>query len=187
MVVSLVWNEDKNHPLKNGDLCLEETLVGTACDGKFLFSNEKYNGSTMEFEYMAESNAINVSTLRDKVKCAAIKSGATGDTLGDIIISVGEALTNAFRHGSPHNKTCIISVKCNTDFEKFIIEIEDEGCDFDSDSIEDPDIYLMRDHGMGIYIMREAMDDVCFSNEGKGNKVRMTKKITALNSIRNKI
>lgn len=183
MVVSLKWNADKSNP-ENGDLCLEETLVGS--DGKFLFSNEKFNASKMEFKYIAASQAINISKLRDKVTRAAIKAGAKGDILSDISIAVGEALTNAYRHGSPHCEKCMISVICKADLDQFIIEIQDEGCDFDFDSIEDPDIYLMKDHGMGVYIMRKAMDDVCFSNVGKGNKVRMTKKILSL-GIKNKI
>jgi anti-sigma regulatory factor (Ser/Thr protein kinase) len=176
MVVALKWNEDKSNPNNDGDFSLEETLIGNNEDGKFLFSKEIFNGSSMEFEYIAASHAINVSKFRDKVMCAAIKAGAEGDTLDDIIIAAGEALTNAYRHGS-HKEDCVIWVKCNTDFKQFIIEIADEGCEFDFDSIEDPDIYLMKDHGMGIYIMRKAMDDVCFSNEGKGSKVRMTKEI----------
>lgn len=93
----------------------------------------------------------------------------------DIKIAVGEALTNAYRHGSPKKGVSRIEVRCMTCSAAFVVEIQDEGPSFNPDDTPDPDPRKLKDHGMGIYLMREAMDVVEFSSTGSGNVVRMVK------------
>jgi anti-sigma regulatory factor (Ser/Thr protein kinase) len=59
--------------------------------------------------------------------------------------------------------------------ESLAVEVRDEGPPFDADAVDDPDPAKMRDHGMGIYLMRQAMDVVEFRSGCPGNMVRMIK------------
>lgn len=130
-------------------------------------------------EYQAASDPTMISVLRGKIMDAATSAGAIGDTLCDIQIAVGEALTNSYRHGSPVKGTSKIKLRCMTCCKAVVIEIEDEGDSFDPDAICKPDPNAMRDHGMGIFLMRQAMDVVEFYTGCPGNRVRMIKWLNA--------
>lgn len=111
--------------------------------------------------------------LRERIIEAAMQAGACEERLCDITIAVGEALSNAYQHGSPCKKSSSIHVKCMSCAKAFVVEIEDQGEAFDPNRIPEPD--LVQDHGRGIHIMRQAMDVVEYSFNHPGNRVRMVK------------
>jgi len=116
-----------------------------------------------------------ISVLRKVVLDALEEVGASHDTMCDVQIAVGEALTNAYRHGSPVKGESRIGLKCSVCDKVIVIEIQDEGEPFDPDAVAAPDPSLMCDHGMGIYLMRHAMDVVEFACNCPGNRVSMLK------------
>ena len=126
-------------------------------------------------EYAATSDAHIIAGLRERAVEAAIEAGAAGDTLCDIRIAVGEALTNAYKHGSPSKGVNQIQLRCMSCPSAVVIEIQDEGEPFDPNGLREHDPSKMRDHGMGVYLMREAMDLVEFQHNCPGNRVRMVK------------
>jgi anti-anti-sigma factor len=127
------------------------------------------------YEHVAESHPSVIAELREKATDAARAAGATGDALCDIQIAVGEALTNAYRHGSPQPGKDKIGMCCMTCPRAVVIEIWDEGHPFDYTNCTEPDPQQMRDHGMGIFLMRQAMDKVEFQCNCPGTRVRMVK------------
>lgn len=127
------------------------------------------------YERQAISDPYVISVLRRVVLNAAEEAGASRDIVCDVQIAVGEALTNAYRHGSPVKGESKIYLKCMACPQALVVEIRDEGAPFDPDSVSIPDPNLLRDHGMGIYLMRQAMDVVEFQSNCPGNKVRMIK------------
>lgn len=127
------------------------------------------------WEHVAASDPALIAVLRDKVTAAAEEAGARGDTLCDIKIAVGEALSNAYRHGSPAKGSSKIVVRCMTCAAAVVVEIEDEGEPFEPGDTPDPDPSKLKDHGMGIYLMRQAMDVVEFASNCPGNRVRIVK------------
>jgi anti-anti-sigma factor len=130
------------------------------------------------WEHVAASDAALIAVLRDKATMAAEDAGARGTTLCDIKIAVGEALTNAYRHGSPTKGASKILVRCVTCSAAFVVEVEDEGEPFDPSGTPEPDPRTLKDHGMGIFLMRQAMDVVEFKSNCPGNRVRMVKWLT---------
>lgn len=126
-------------------------------------------------EYRAVSDPSVISSLRERAARAAGEAGAEGETLCDIQIAVGEALTNAYKHGSPRKGISQIQMRCMTCPAAIVVEVQDEGAVFDPDDASTPEPHKMRDHGMGIYLMREAMDVVEFESDCPGNRVRMIK------------
>ncbi|MCE5315523.1 MAG: ATP-binding protein [Armatimonadota bacterium] len=130
-------------------------------------------------EYQSVSDPSMIAVLRSRVIEAATAAGAKSDAICDIQIAVGEALTNAYRHGSPEKGVSKIKLRCMTCANAVVVEIEDEGEPFDPNAVSDPDPGELRDHGMGIYLMRQAMDVVDFSTNCPGNRVRMIKWLDA--------
>jgi anti-anti-sigma factor len=127
------------------------------------------------YEYAAVSDAFIIAGLRERAVEAAIEAGAAGELLCDIRIAVGEALTNAYKHGSPNKGVDQIQLRCMTCPGAVVVEIQDEGAPFNPDGVREHDPSKMRDHGMGIFLMREAMDLVEFQHNCPGNRVRMVK------------
>ncbi len=99
------------------------------------------------YEYVAASEPAVISVLRDKTAQAAAEAGARDDLLCDVQIAVGEALTNAYRHGSPNKGTDKIRLRCLTCPKAMVVEVEDEGEPFDPNATAEPDPKQMRDHG----------------------------------------
>ncbi len=130
------------------------------------------------YEYRATSDPAMISVMRQHVTDAAIEAGATGEDLCDIQIAAGEALTNAYKHGSPNKGTDTILLRCLSCAHAIVVEVQDEGHRFDPNCNGVPDPRHMRDHGMGIYLMREAMNEVEFEHNCPGNRVRMVKWIS---------
>lgn len=135
-------------------------------------------------EYVAVSDPYVISLLRDRAVAIAVEAGATDAAICDIQIAVGEALTNAFKHGSPRKGIDKIILRCFRCKEAVAFEIEDEGNEFDPDSIPEPDPSKMCDNGMGIYLMRQAMDKVEFQHNCPGNRVRLLKRLRSEQSSR---
>jgi serine/threonine-protein kinase RsbW len=87
----------------------------------------------------------------------------------DIEMALREALANAMVHGNQQDpRKCVyVACRCTTDGE-VSITVEDEGQEFDADSVVDPTAQENRllTHGRGIYLMRTLMDEVCFEQGG---------------------
>ena len=90
-------------------------------------------------EHVADSDPSLIATLRENAVRVAADAGATEDMLCDIRMAVGEALTNAYKHGSPKKGKSKISVTCMSCPEALVVEVGDEGTPFDPDAVPTPD------------------------------------------------
>ena len=94
----------------------------------------------------------------------------------EIALAVQEALVNAVVHGcgGDSSKTVTCKLQCD-DEDRIIIVVTDPGPGFSLQSISDPKqgekIYA--DHGRGVYLIRQLMDEVQF--ERGGSEIKMWK------------
>src|SRR5215469_7040919 len=104
-----------------------------------------------------------------------ITSFQTGSA-ADIELALREALANAVIHGNHEdaNKRVYVECRCYRNGE-VLITVRDEGEGFDTNASTDPTLpdKLLSDHGRGIYLMQQLMDDVRY--EKGGTVVRMRK------------
>lgn len=89
--------------------------------------------------------------------------------VGNILISVTEAVNNAIVHGNNKDETKQIYLTCSTSNNNLIFTIKDEGAGFDSTNLPDPTDpeNLEKLHGRGVFLMRNLADQVDFEEEGK--------------------
>ncbi|MEN6520671.1 MAG: anti-sigma factor antagonist [Armatimonadota bacterium] len=99
--------------------------------------------------------------------------------IDDIRLAVGEAVSNAIRHGCNGGESDRLSVNCTGDEEKLVIRVRYPGDKFDPDAVPIPDPCNPREGGMGIYFMRASMDSVDYTFDETGTTVTMTKYIGA--------
>lgn len=107
-----------------------------------------------------------VESFIDNVKD---KFNINDDIYGNIMVAVTEAVNNAIRHGNDcdKNKNVKLSVECEENLLRFIIE--DQGKGFDHESLPDPTApeNLDKLSGRGIFLMKHLSDEVKFHNEGR--------------------
>ncbi|HXW51594.1 MAG TPA: ATP-binding protein [Candidatus Acidoferrales bacterium] len=120
------------------------------------------------------SNYSSVPKARRDVAAFARGCGFHQNDINDITLAVGEACNNAAEHG--HVVAGSFSVGCTYEGDEFVVEVVDRGSGFDPQGkgeCRDPEKLGMR--GLGIFIMRSLMDDICFTMQKAGTTVRLTK------------
>jgi len=100
----------------------------------------------------------------------------------DVILAAGEALANAIKHGCKCSPDGRIHVRCVAGPGRLTVEITDTGPGFDLAAVALPTPHRLTEGGMGIYVMRELMDEVSFSFTSGGTTVRLVKHIPCLES-----
>ena len=99
-------------------------------------------------------------------------------TVFDIRVAVGEALSNAVRHGSVPAGHVPIDVTVSAYPDRVVVEVRDRGTGYSGQEPVGGDPYA--DSGRGVSFMRALMDAVDFAEvPGGGTKVRLTKHIAA--------
>jgi anti-sigma B factor antagonist len=97
-----------------------------------------------------------------------------GSTLFDIRVGVGEALSNAVRHGSPRGESDEVSVSVSAYEDRVVITVTDQGSGFNGFAAGSGDPYAAS--GRGVMFMRALMDQVEFTPlEGGGTSVTLVK------------
>ena len=94
----------------------------------------------------------------------------------EIGLAVQEALANAVVHGCNNDPSKQVQCRLSCDLEgRILVVVTDPGPGFASNSVANPKVgtNLYTDHGRGVYLIQQLMDDVRF--EGRGNEIKMWK------------
>ncbi len=126
------------------------------------------------------SQTDDLEVIRNFVAGVAKKVGFDGDEVNKIELAVDEACTNVIEHAYQYDMKKNIDVAIKIDYNKFTVVVTDRGKGFNMQDVEIPDMkrYLaeIRVGGLGIYLMKQLMDEVDYHTEpGVKNEVRMVK------------
>lgn len=125
-------------------------------------------------EFEVPSRAEMISHIRARVADFASQMPLDADEIDDIKLAVGEASSNALRHGAnPDWPKVGVRMERRKDCLK--VFISDKGAGFDPDSVCLPSIGDLCEGGRGIMFMRSLMDDVKFNPTSPGTCVELTK------------
>lgn len=117
-----------------------------------------------------------VSGVSDAVSGTLAEWGVPEEKRMEIELAVQEALVNAAVHGCKNDPTKEVRCRLQRDHQgRVVITVTDPGSGFSPESIADPKRAesLYADHGRGVYLIRQLMDEVQF--EQGGNQIRMWK------------
>jgi serine/threonine-protein kinase RsbW len=128
-----------------------------------------------ELELPAELS--NLRKFVELVSKCAEDLGFNPEKITDIGVATEEALVNICNYAY-QGKTGEVKVSCMLDDENhFIIEIEDRGIPFDLKVLDDPnlshDINEREVGGLGVFIIKELMEDVQYWREDDKNILRL--------------
>jgi anti-sigma regulatory factor (Ser/Thr protein kinase) len=100
---------------------------------------------------------------------------------GQISLAIDEALCNIINHGyerRPDGRIWLNVWDLHTDPPGIRVVIEDRAKQVDPDKIRPRDLDDIRPGGLGVYIIREIMDDVAYERRhGGGMRLTMTKRM----------
>lgn len=111
------------------------------------------------------SNLHLVESLIDKV-CSELS--IEEDLYGNILIAVTEAVNNAIIHGNLSDISKYVHIEVIDTPTLFSFIISDEGMGFDYNSLPDPTApeNLEKEHGRGIFLIKNLADDLVYSEKG---------------------
>ena len=125
------------------------------------------------------SNPRLLASVRGLVRTYLLNEGFSGDRVGEIVLAVDEACTNAMRHsyeGMPEGRLRL-TVRLHDGYIEFILR--DRGKPVPADKcerkeLEVPDASNLTPGGLGVQLMYRVFDDVKFRpGREKGNRVVM--------------
>jgi len=136
--------------------------------------------SETQYKLKLPSKTDNLELIREFVSRIAEKVGFDSENVNKIELAIDEACTNVIKHAYQKNEKQPIDIAIRIDLNKFTVIITDTGKGFDISRIKIPDMkeYLaeMRVGGLGIFLMRNLMDEVDFEVQpGVSNQVKMVK------------
>jgi serine/threonine-protein kinase RsbW len=102
--------------------------------------------------------------------------GVTHDESLALRHSLHEAIVNAVRHGNGGDPSRHVRISYRFLQRDIFIEVEDEGCGFDRDSVADPtsEENRCRPGGRGLMMMRHFMNSVEYNDQGNCVTMRRT-------------
>jgi len=116
-----------------------------------------------------------VSHIRKRVSAMLESLNPDDELLEGVRLAVGEAASNAVRHGCRGDEQMKVRVESATDGQTLVVRISDPGPGFDPNEIPQPEVGELREGGMGIYFMRLTMDEVTYTFDENGTTVRLVK------------
>lgn len=126
------------------------------------------------------SETEHLARVREFLQNCATRAGLPGSELGKIVLAVDEATANIMKHAYGGQPGGEIHFAIRSDGERLEVVITDHGQGFDPDRIKDPDmaehVRAGRKSGLGIFLMRQIMDEVTYTfREGVPNRLRLVK------------
>jgi len=131
-------------------------------------------GQVVELEI--PSSPEYVSIVRHAVEGIARRMNFDDVQIEDLKLAVGEACTNAVKHGCAKDELQHIAVRCMILNDGLCVEIRNEIANCEVPLVPvDPD--LNREGGLGLYLIRKLMDEVDIVWEPETAVVKMLKKL----------
>lgn len=112
---------------------------------------------------------------RDQVYSFAAKMGFEAMALEDIKLAIGEAVSNAIRHGAI---TCEnVRLHCENSRGRLVVTITYPSAEFDPSAVPIPTYSTAAEGGMGIYFMKLVMDRVNYEFQEGSTVLTLEKKL----------
>ncbi len=95
--------------------------------------------------------------------------GVNEDCYGNMLIAVTEAVNNAIHHGNKDNAEKVVKIGFESDNNKLVFSITDEGDGFDYEHLPDPTDpeNIDKISGRGVFLMQNLSDSIQFEQGGR--------------------
>jgi serine/threonine-protein kinase RsbW len=123
----------------------------------------------------------NLAVIRGFVRLTGMTLGVDHEEITSIVLAVDEASTNIVVHGY-QGRAGTIEVEVERENNTLIVRLRDRAPGFDPTTAQSPDLSVPLEErpigGMGIHLIRQAMDEVRYrALPGGGNELTLTKQV----------
>jgi serine/threonine-protein kinase RsbW len=102
--------------------------------------------------------------------------------VNDLELAFDEAFTNIHRHAYPSERKGSVTIQIRIDPHELEFRFEDRGEGFDPSLLPDPDFEDPGEKGLGVWLMRQVMDQfIYYSREDGRNVLRLIKHLPVYN------
>jgi serine/threonine-protein kinase RsbW len=100
----------------------------------------------------------------------------------EVVSAFGEAFNNIAIHGYRNRPAGDVEIEMQLSLDRLTVRLIDYGNSFDPGTVPEPDLDLLPENGLGIFIIRSFMDAVAYT-PGQPNVLSMTKYLTGEESL----
>ena len=120
------------------------------------------------FEMQLPSNPQSIAIIDNLVEQLDDEMNLGEEMLGNMLISLTEAVNNAIIHGNKLDEKKTVDLKMNLANDVLHFTVHDQGPGFDFNNIPDPtaEENLEKEMGRGIFLIRHLADEVKYSDNG---------------------
>jgi len=137
--------------------------------------------SSNSHQILVPASTEHLSEVRDFVASYARQFSFDDQQIQDIRLAVDEAYTNIIKHAYKYDASKKVEINLGSDDDTFWISLRDDGNSFDTKHYSKPDlrerIKRKKRGGVGVYLIKELMDEVEYRKRGNQNEIRMEKKL----------
>lgn len=129
-------------------------------------------------EIVLPNEPARIAEVRRFVAAFLADLRAPVEVSSEVLLAVGEAAGNAYRHGRSPSGASEMRVRCEYERPDFQVVVADDGPGFDPDEIArrgTPDPFAQG--GRGLFLMRELMDSLDVNSTPTGTTVRMRRSL----------
>jgi len=141
------------------------------------FSGDTETGALSELlDVNLPADAEAIATAVDTISAALMRLEVPEQKRFEVALAVQEALANAVVHGCGNDPSKQVRCRLQSDSQgRIVIIVTDPGPGFSPEVLSDVKRgeKLYADHGRGVYLIRQLMDEVHFQD--RGNEIRMWK------------
>jgi anti-sigma regulatory factor (Ser/Thr protein kinase) len=120
-----------------------------------------------------------IPRLADFVTAIATESGLDQATTMSLNLALEEAVSNVILYAYPKGTKGVVEISANMLDDRIDFTVTDEGLPFDPTQASSPDLSLKAEErpigGLGIYLVRNIMDQVSYTRKDGKNILLMTK------------
>ena len=94
----------------------------------------------------------------------------------NVQLAVDEAVVNIIEHAYDDDPNGIVEISASMERNRLMITLCDWGASFEPAAIPAPDLSAPHEHGYGVYLIRELMDEVHYERTPSSNCVTLVKR-----------
>jgi serine/threonine-protein kinase RsbW len=120
------------------------------------------------FEMQLPSNPQSIAIVDNLVEQLSDEMNLGEEMLGNIMVSLTEAVNNAILHGNKLDEKKMVELKMDMENDVLQFTVHDQGPGFAYDAVPDPteEANLEKSEGRGIFLIRHLADEVTFKDNG---------------------
>ena len=131
--------------------------------------------------FKLKSKLSELDNLCQQVERFGKSNGLSSKCIFEANLALDELFTNIISYGFNDNKEHTIEITISFENNKLVFNIEDDGVPFNPTEVDTPDMECTIEEckigGLGIYLAKNLMDEVCYQRCKKKNILTLKKNI----------